>query len=164
MSFQDPADTLCVIVDAMTETSTSVPLQRRESKGFDKAALKTQLIGALVHGPEGFYGYTVNRLKGARPPVEIVHRTLTKLAETRKVWPKNFILQLDNTYAENKNHTVMAYVAYLVAAGVFESVQVRFLMVGHTHEDIDGYFGLLRRFLMLTPKDGTHTSTNSHTQ
>jgi hypothetical protein len=158
-SFQFPEDILCIIVDAMTEGSTSVPLQRRESKGFDKAALKTQLVGALVHGPEGFYGYTVNGLKGARTTCEVVHRTLMKLAKTRKVWPRNFVLQLDNTSAENKNHTVMAYCAWLVATGVFETVQVRFLMVGHTHEDIDGYFGLLRRFLMLTPKgEKQHTS------
>lgn len=161
-SFQDPNEVLCIIIDAMTETSTSVPLQRRESKGFDKAALKTQLIGALVHGPEGFYGYTVNGLKGARTTCEVIHRTLLKLAKTRKVWPKNLIIQLDNTSAENKNHTVMAYCAWLVATGVFESIQVRFLMVGHTHEDIDGYFGLLRRFLMLTQKGDTRLPLMAH--
>jgi hypothetical protein len=158
-SFQNPEDVLCVIVDAMTETSTSVPLQRRESKGMDSAALKTQLVGALVHGPEGFFGYTVNGLKGARTTCEVVHRTLMKLGKTRKVWPKNFILQLDNTSAENKNHTVMAYMAWLVATGVFETVQVRFLVVGHTHEDIDGYFGLLRRYLMQQQKGDTLHST-----
>jgi hypothetical protein len=154
MSFANPEHILCMIVDAMTETSTSVPMQRRESKGLaaSKIRLKTQLVGALVHGPEGFYGYTVNGLKGARTTVEVVHRTLMKLSKTRTVWPANFVLQLDNTTAENKNHTVMAYAAWLVATGVFETVQVRFLMVGHTHEDIDGYFGLLRRFLMLQEK------------
>jgi len=164
-SYHDPENILCIIIDAMTETSTSVPLQSRESKGFQPATFKTALIGALVHGAEGFYGYTTNGIKGARVTAEVIHRTLMKLKKTRKVWPKQLILQLDNTSAENKNHTVMAYCAWLVATGVFECVQVRFLMVGHTHEDIDGYFGLLRRFLMKQQKGkGTsHTSHSLHT-
>jgi len=161
MSYQDLENFLCMIIDAMTETSTSVPLQRREAKGFHPATFKTALIGALVHGPGGFFGYTVNGLKRARTTCEVIHRTLMKLKETRKVWPKTLMLQLDNTTAENKNHTVMAYCAWLVATGVFECVQVRFLMVGHTHEDIDGYFGLLRRFLMSQQK-GEHTSNLTH--
>ena len=165
-SYHDPENILCIIIDAMTETSTFVPLQSRESKGFGPATFKTALIGALVHGPEGFYGYTTNGIKGARITAEVLHRTLMKLKKTRKVWPKQLIVQLDNTSAENKNHTVMAYCAWLVATGVFECVQVRFLMVGHTHEDIDGYFGLLRRFLM-KQKKGKATQTTkrstSHT-
>jgi hypothetical protein len=80
--------------------------------------------------------------------VEVVHRTLLKLAKTRKVWPKFFRLQLDNTTSDCKNHTVMAYMAWLEATGVFEVTTIAFLLVGHTHEDIDGFFGMLRRFLM----------------
>ena len=152
-SFSNADDYVCIMIDAMTETSTSVPMQRRSSKGLaEPVAFGTALFGALVHGPEGFQGYTVNGLKGARACVEVLHRTLLNLKKSRKVWPAHLILQLDNTTSDNKNHTVFAYAAWLVATGVFESVQIRFLLVGHTHEDIDGCFGLLRRYLMRQEK------------
>jgi hypothetical protein len=154
-SYNDPDNHLCVIVDAMTEGSTSTPMTRRDAKGFKPAAYKTQLYGALVHGPEGFFGYTTSGMKGARVTVEVVHRTLLKLAKTRKVWPKFFRLQLDNTTSDCKNHTVMAYLAWLTATGVFEKAVAGFLAVGHTHEDIDGFFGMLRRYLMRVPRGKT---------
>jgi hypothetical protein len=147
MSHMCPTEHLCMIIDAMTEASTSVPLLARESKGFKLAKFKTALVGALVHGVEGFFGYTCNSLKGARITVEVLHRTLLKLKMTRKVWPRKLLLQLDNTSSDNKNHTVFAYCAWLVATGVFEHVSVRFLMVGHTHEDVDAYFGMFRQYL-----------------
>jgi hypothetical protein len=147
-SYNQPDDYLCIIIDGMTATSTSVPMMRREAKGFDTPTYQTQLYGAHVHGPEGFFGYTLCGIKGARVTVEVLHRTLLKLARTRKVWPKFFRLQLDNTTGDCKNHTVAAYMAWLEATGVFEVTTVAFLAVGHTHEDIDGYFGMLRRYLM----------------
>lgn len=147
LSYSQPSKYLCIIIDAMTETSTSTPMQAREVKGFQPAAYKTQLYGAQVHGPEGFFAYTVCGMKGARVTVEVLHRTLLKLAQTRKEWPSVFKLQLDNTTSDCKNHTVLAYLAWLEAIGVFEVARLAFLMVGHTHEDIDGMFGLLRRYL-----------------
>ena len=146
-SYNQPGKYLCIIIDAMTESSTSTPMQAREVKGFKPAAYRTQMYGAQVHGPEGFFAYTTCSMKGARVTVEVLHRTLMKLAESRKEWPSVFTLQLDNTTSDCKNHTVLAYLAWLVAIGVFEVARVAFLMVGHTHEDIDGMFGLLRRYL-----------------
>ena len=147
LSYSQPWKYCSLIVDAMTDSKTSTPLMNREVKGFLPAAYKSQLYGCLVHGPEGFFGYTVCSLKGARVTVEVVHRTLMKMAQTRKVWPSVFTLQLDNTTSDCKNHTVMAYLAWLEATGVFEIARLSFLPVGHTHEDIDGQFGLLMRHM-----------------
>jgi hypothetical protein len=47
---------------------------------------------------------------------------------------------LDNSGKDNKNQTVMAFCSELVSRGVFETVQMSFLMVGHTHEDVDALF------------------------
>ena len=57
--------------------------------------------------------------------------------------PENLLLQLDNWAGENKNRYLFAYLSLLVARGVFKIVQLGFLMVGHTHEDIDA---MLSRF------------------
>ena len=53
---------------------------------------------------------------------------------------ENLLLQLDNCAGENKNCYLFAYLSLLVAKGVFKTVHLGFLMVGHTHEDIDAMF------------------------
>ncbi|KAL3133949.1 hypothetical protein ABBQ32_008396 [Trebouxia sp. C0010 RCD-2024] len=50
---------------------------------------------------------------------------------------------MDNCAKDNKNCTVLGFCALLVELGVVETVEINFLPVGHTHEDIDGLFGLL---------------------
>ncbi|KAL3682268.1 hypothetical protein R1sor_000290 [Riccia sorocarpa] len=50
------------------------------------------------------------------------------------------MLQMDNSTKDNKNIHVLAFCSELVKRGIFETVEVNFLMVGHTHEDIDALF------------------------
>ncbi len=40
------------------------------------------------------------------------------------------------------------FLSLLMARDVFEKVKLGFLVVGHTHEDIDGYFNYLSKKLM----------------
>ncbi len=53
---------------------------------------------------------------------------------------QHWLLQLDNTGQDNKNMHMILWLALLVFIGVFESVVMSFLMIGHTHEDIDAMF------------------------
>jgi hypothetical protein len=50
-------------------------------------------------------------------------------------------LQLDNATGDNKNRYVFSFCSLLVHRGVFREVYINFLLVGHTHEDIDAMFG-----------------------
>jgi hypothetical protein len=50
-------------------------------------------------------------------------------------------LQLDNACSDNKNRYTFCFFLLLVAKGVFREVYVNFMLVGHTHEDIDALFG-----------------------
>ena len=52
-------------------------------------------------------------------------------------------LQLDNSANDNKNQYLMAFLSLLTTRGVFKEIHVGFLVVGHTHEDIDAYFSHL---------------------
>jgi hypothetical protein len=61
--------------------------------------------------------------------------------------PKRLYLQLDNSAKDNKNQFVFAFLSLLTARKVFVEIQVGFLMVGHTHEDIDGYFSYVSNVL-----------------
>ena len=64
-----------------------------------------------------------------------------------KKLPRTLLLQLDNCGFENKNRYVYANFSLLVAKGVFNMVQLGFLMVGHTHEDIDALFSCFSKEL-----------------
>lgn len=64
--------------------------------------------------------------------------------------PKNLYLQLDNTAKDNKNQYLMAFCSLLTARHIFKEVVVGFLIVGHTHEDIDAFFGKLSERLRRT--------------
>jgi hypothetical protein len=61
--------------------------------------------------------------------------------------PKRLYLQFDNSTKDNKNRFVMAFCSLLTARGIFKEVTVGFLVVGHTHEDIDAYFSYLSKLL-----------------
>jgi hypothetical protein len=58
-----------------------------------------------------------------------------------KALPPVLHLQLDNAYSDNKNRYTFCFFSLLVANGVFWEVYVNFMLVGHTHEDIDALFG-----------------------
>ena len=62
-----------------------------------------------------------------------------------KSLPQKMYLQLDSCADTNKNRFVMAYLSFLTARKVFKEIQFGFLMVGHTHEDIDAYFSYLSK-------------------
>ena len=61
--------------------------------------------------------------------------------------PPKLWLQMDNTAKDNKNHYLVGYCGLLLAEGVFEEVEVNFLPVGHTHQEIDQTFCLVSKKL-----------------
>ena len=89
----------------------------------------------------------VSVVQGSNANIECVHRTLLKLKQNFATRPTELNVQLDNTAKDNKNRATLGYFAYLVGSGVFKRVIVSFLPVGHTHEDIDGVFGMIMRWL-----------------
>ncbi len=48
---------------------------------------------------------------------------------------------------DNKNRYLLTFLSLLMTREVFEEVKLGFLVVGHTHEDIDGCFGYLSKKL-----------------
>jgi hypothetical protein len=61
--------------------------------------------------------------------------------------PKKFLLQRDKYVKDNKNRYLLAFMSLLMTREVFEEVKLGFLVVGHTHEDIDGCIGYLSKKL-----------------
>ncbi len=60
----------------------------------------------------------------------------------------NLLLQMDNYVKDNKNRHLLAFLSLITTRDVFEEVKfMGFLVIGHTHEDIDGCFGYLSKKL-----------------
>ncbi|KAL3697613.1 hypothetical protein R1sor_011689 [Riccia sorocarpa] len=57
-----------------------------------------------------------------------------------RMLPPNLYMQLDNSAKDNKNWAVMAFCSELVARGCCKTITMSFLVVGHTHEDVDAFF------------------------
>ena len=55
--------------------------------------------------------------------------------------PPTLTLQLDNASGDNKNQWIFAFCSLLVHRAVFCEIYINFLIVGHTHKDIDALFG-----------------------
>ena len=79
-------------------------------------------------------------LKGAEICRESLLPTVEE-PEDAKQLPPILTLQLDNACADNKNRWVFAFCSMLVYKRIFRDVYINFLIVGHTHEDIDALFG-----------------------
>src|SRR5438128_2105853 len=113
-------------------------------------------MGVIAHG-RGSFIYTTFEDVGhdANLTIECIQRTLKHL-EKQGSLPRKMHIQLDNVTGGNKNKYLLAYLDSLVDRQVFEEVQLSFLPVGHTHEDIDQLFSRisihLRRVDCLTYK------------
>ena len=70
--------------------------------------------------------------------IEVLCRTIQKVWEickqTGRQFPSHLVIQSDNTVAQAKNQYVTIFLAYLVLAGIFQTTNLFFLRVGHTHE------------------------------
>ena len=108
-------------------------------------------MGALVHGHECHgYPFLTNIKHGTNITIETLHRVLLHhFALNNKVpfTQRTLYLQLDNTTKQCKSKYMLAYLALLVAWSVFDEAVLSFLMVGHTHEDIDQMFSRLAIWL-----------------
>ena len=65
----------------------------------------------------------------------------------QKQYPPIMHVQLDNYSRDNKNIFVFTYWSLLVAKDISDEVIVSFLLVDHTHDDIDASFGRWSRKL-----------------
>jgi hypothetical protein len=54
---------------------------------------------------------------------------------------------MDNYVKDNKNQHWLPFLLLLTVKDVFEEVKLGFLVISHTHEDIDGCFGYLSKKL-----------------
>src|SRR5450759_4624541 len=79
--------------------------------------------------------------------ITILQRVLNEWEEKHGVLPPVLYLQLDNTSRENKNNLLMTYLHMLVKKKIFKKIKIGFLLVGHTHDQIDQMFSTFSKRL-----------------
>lgn len=154
-AFARPEETLCIIADIMDQKKNHIPHFVRSSKKHGKLqGVKQCVMGVKIHGHGTEYYIAQPRVGtggGSNFTIECINRCIRHLAgqlETRgKFLPPRLYLQMDNCAGDNKNYAIMGWVNFLVKMRVFETVEVGYLPVGHTHEDIDQHFSVLSRHL-----------------
>ena len=148
---RDPQhDSVSLIIDKCDSTKTTVPWFKQSPgawwSALRKECLCQHLLGVLVHDrPDKIFLYTVNdTIKGdANLNIEGIRRTLADLYETEPM-PKTVYIQADNA-SDNKCWAMLAFLGTLVFHGYTNDVYLSFLLVGHTHEDIDQRFSIIAR-------------------
>jgi hypothetical protein len=139
---QHPDKILSIIIDGADQSKHHLPHFHEDSHATSEAKkFKTHLFGALAHG-HGAWAFTVpdHEEQGHNVTIQVLFEVLRDIQEEYGVLPPILKLQLDNTTKQNKGQYLFGFLAMLVANGLFEEIEVNFLPVGHTHEDIDQFF------------------------
>src|SRR5215813_4889755 len=66
---------------------------------------------------------------------------------------KHLKVTCDNAGGQNKNNATIWFYLYLVIAGYYESIELNFMVPGHTKFKCDGSFGLIKRLYRNTTVD-----------
>lgn len=139
---------LSIIIDGMDQNKTNVPHVVREAKGMDSLEkVNVHVTGFIAHGyMHAIYTWLDNFAKDPNMTMTILMEGLNDLRRLYgPEWkmPRKLYLQLDNPTGENKNKFTIMFLACLVFFAVFDKIKLSFLLVGHTHEDIDQFFSRL---------------------
>jgi hypothetical protein len=143
---------ICIIIDGMDQAKFSWPRHpvfgSHEFDSFHRPRL--HIVAALVHGffVEVFCSHADLRKTGSST-CEQLASIFTRLKNMGVDLASYTVhVQLDNTASSNKNNTVLWFCAALVGARVVKSIRLGFLRSGHSHEDIDQFFGELASWII----------------
>ncbi len=138
----DPSNAWSVIIDGADQRAYGLPHFISKTKAQRGQALRVKLIGILEHAAENklrLLTMTDEHKSGANHIIESIHRYLMDRSLSSAVPPTMYV-QVDNCTRENKNRFFLSYMESLVRWKVFKVIEVSFLPIGHTHEDIDQAF------------------------
>ncbi len=137
-----PTEYMSMIVDGADQSAFGLPHFMIKTKDDRGHTIKVRLVGLLEHNQVNklrLFTLTEEFPSGANHVIEAIHRFLAERINESAL-PRVFYIQVDNCTKENKNRYIFAYIESLIRWNIFDQVEVGFLPVGHTHEDIDQTF------------------------
>ena len=146
---------ICAILDSMDAQKHAWPRSRsmssKEFSSFNRPRLASTTL--LVHGHLVMVALSPSLITaGSSRTAELLCCGLTKMAariDFRSVWLN---LQADNCSKEVKNVGTLRLLSMWTALHKIAGAELSFLSSGHSHEDIDALFSLLRAHLERNPE------------
>ena len=132
--------------------SVSIPYHARQPGPiFFKTARKIHLFGVCNEGIPKQVNYLLDESQtigqngkmahGPNSVISMLHHYFAK----HGLGEKGCVLHADNCAGQNKNRSVVGYLAWRCMTGLHEEIQLRFMVVGHTRCLVDGCFGLIKQ-------------------
>ncbi|CAE7258581.1 unnamed protein product, partial [Symbiodinium sp. CCMP2456] len=140
-----------VILDSIDHAKLRWPrsllLQSKDFASFARPYLTC--TGVIIHGHLAMLAISENHVSAdsSRTTEIVMHaleRLQRKMIDVRMI---ELILQSDNCSKEGKNNTLLRTLAGLVASRRLGRCECRYLESGHSHEDVDAWFGQLAGFI-----------------
>ena len=117
---------------------------------YFKVPCRVQLFGIVqdarieqcnyLFGGQHTIGPDRKKAHGSNSVVSMLHHHLDTNAAD-----KSLHFHADNCTGQNKNKTVLGYLAWRCVTGLSEQIELSFMRVGHTLSAMDCYFGLIKK-------------------
>jgi hypothetical protein len=112
---------------------------------YFKTPRRAQLFGVCCEGTPKQINYLIDEADFTEKNANTVISLLDHFFANHGLGEKSVYLTADNCVGQNKNNALMQYLMYRTLMGLHDTVEMSFLVVGHTKFSPDGYFGLVRR-------------------
>ena len=126
-------------------------LARQPGPLYFKTPRKVQLFGVCDEGIPRQVNYLIDeadtigpngtKSHGANSVISLLHHFFSVHGHGEE----ECILHADNCAGQNKNRTIVNYLAWRVAVGLHKKITLAFMIAGHTRCLVDGCFGLVKR-------------------
>ena len=132
--------------------SVSIPYHARQpGPVYFKTARKVHLFGVCNEGIPKQVNYLLDESQtigengkmahGPNSVISMLHHYFAK----HGLKEKGCVLHADNCAGQNKNRSVIGYLAWRCMTGLHEEIQLSFMVAGHTRCLVDGCFGLIKQ-------------------
>ena len=154
---------MVMMIDSMDHSKSDLPSFIGTPKDVESCeTLATHITGVYIPGwkerPVSCYTWHDRFPTGSDSVITIIMMVLCAYSKDHKL-PPVLYLHMDNCWRENKNRFVLGIAHLLVQLGVFKSVNLCFLPVGHTHNIVDQVFS---RFSIALSKVDVFTVEELH--
>ncbi|CAE7419605.1 unnamed protein product [Symbiodinium sp. CCMP2592] len=143
--------TICIIVDSIDHSKLRWPrslvLQSKDFASFNRPHLTC--TGVICHGYSALLCISEGHVSAdSSRTTEIIMHTLQRLQRDMvDLRACQLVIQSDNCSKEGKNNTLLRTLSGLVSSRRLGRCELRYLESGHSHEDVDAWFGLLAGFI-----------------
>lgn len=146
---------ISIICDAMDHSKYRYPrspiFASKEFSGCVRPCLDATAV--VIHGYLVLMGLSETwTKKDSSWSTELLFNALDRLADQTDYRDADICLQSDNCVRETKNNTLLRAGAYLVGTHRCHSFTMKFLMSGHSHEDIDQLFSMVSNRIERCPE------------